>query len=168
MNIVDIAVNEIKPYENNPRNNMKAVEVVAQSIQEFGFKNPLVVDSDMTIINGHTRYQAAMKLGLTFVPVIVADDLSEEQIKAFRIMDNKSSEFAEWDYEKLLEEVTELTNSGYDVDLTGFTELELAEITDNLSGLDDDLDDIDTDVDNLGTGDSKTVCCPHCNHEFEV
>lgn len=129
MQIVDLKINEIRPYENNPRNNLNAVDVVANSIREFGFKNPIVVDRNYTIINGHTRYQAAIKLGLTFVPVIVADDLSEEQIKAFRIMDNKSSEFAEWDYEKLLAEIKDIENVYDNLEsVVGFDDIEISEL----------------------------------------
>ena len=168
MKVLDISLNQIKPYTNNPRNNDRAVEVVAQSIKEFGFKNPIVLDRDYVIINGHTRYLAAQKLCYTFVPAIIADDLSDEQVKAFRIMDNKSSEFAEWDYERLLAEVLELDNSGYDLDFTGFTELELAEIRENLMDF-ENIDDIDTTVDEFETTSSgKTMHCPFCDRDFEV
>lgn len=85
---------DIKPYEKNPRKNDEAVKYVAESIKEFGFKVPIVVDKDMTIVAGHTRYKAAKKLGLNEVPVIVADDLTDEQIKAFRLADNKTGEKA--------------------------------------------------------------------------
>ena len=141
MKIIDMELNRLKPYENNPRNNLNAVDAVANSIKEFGFKNPIVVDKNNTIINGHTRYQAAHKLGLTFVPVIVADDLTEEQIKAFRIMDNKSSEFADWDYEKLYDEIKDLSNIYSNLEAAvGFTEEELAEISKAYDDIDLDLD----------------------------
>lgn len=92
----------LKPYDKNPRKNDSAVDAVANSIREFGFKQPIVVDKDMVIIVGHTRWKAAKKLGLKEVPVIVADDLSEEQAKAYRIADNSTGEIAEWD-DNLLE-----------------------------------------------------------------
>lgn len=111
---------EIIPYENNPRKNENAVEVVAKSIKEFGFKQPIIIDKDNVIVAGHTRLKAAMKLGLKEVPVIWADDLTEEQVKAFRIMDNKSSEYATWDYESLRREIVDLKELKYDIDLTGF------------------------------------------------
>ena len=95
MEFVDKKLSEITPYKNNPRNNDEAVGPVAESIKEFGFKVPIVVDKNGEIVNGHTRYKAAQKLGLETVPVIVADDLSEEQIKAFRLADNKVGEIAD-------------------------------------------------------------------------
>ena len=95
MKIVEKKLDEIKPYENNPRFNDDAVQYVANSIKEFGFKVPIVIDKDNTIVAGHTRYKASLLLGLDKVPCIVADDLNEEQIKAFRLADNKVSEKAE-------------------------------------------------------------------------
>lgn len=108
MNIVYKGIDELKPYKNNPRDNRKAVESVAESIKEFGFKVPMVVMDDGTIIAGHTRLKAAMELGMDEVPVIVAEDLSDEQIQAFRLADNKTAELAEWDMDLLNEELDEL------------------------------------------------------------
>lgn len=101
MNIVDIAADDLIPYEKNPRRNDKAVKYVMKSIETFGFKVPIVVDSQMTVICGHTRLKAAKKLGLKKVPCVIADDLTEEQVKAFRLADNKVSEQAEWDFDLL-------------------------------------------------------------------
>ena len=115
MQIYDKRLDEIKPYENNPRNNDNAVDAVANSIREFGFKVPIVVDSDGVIVAGHTRYKAAKKLGLKTVPCIVADDLNEEQINAFRLADNKVGEIATWDLDTLK---VELDNIG-EIDLSG-------------------------------------------------
>ena len=131
MQIIYKKLHELTPYDKNPRINDKAVEVVANSILEFGFKNPIVVDKNNTIINGHTRYLASIALELGEVPVIVADDLTDAQIKAFRIMDNKSSEFAEWDYELLFDEIKDIKlDLDADIEsLTGFSDLELAELT---------------------------------------
>lgn len=98
-------IDNLIPYVNNPRLNDDAVEVVAASIREFGFKNPIIVDQNHVIIAGHTRLKAAKMLGLEGVPVIVVDDLSEEQVRAFRLADNKTGEAAEWDMEKLAEEL---------------------------------------------------------------
>lgn len=106
--MVFLNISELKPYENNPRFNENAVDAVAASIKEFGFKVPIVIDKNNVIIAGHTRLKAAQKLGMTEVPVIVADDLTEEQVKAFRIADNKVAELAEWDFEKLEMELKEL------------------------------------------------------------
>lgn len=114
MKIVNKKVEELKPYVNNPRFNDDAVEYVANSIKEFGFKVPIVIDKNNEIVAGHTRYKASLALGLDEVPCIVADDLNEEQIKAYRIADNKVSDFSIWDNKKLLEELD-------DIDLfTGF------------------------------------------------
>ena len=103
--IVYKSLKELKPYEKNPRKNKKAIQYVANSIEEFGFKSPIIVDKDNVIVCGHTRYEASKKLGLDAVPVIVADDLSDEQIRAYRLADNKVSEKAEWDFELLGEEI---------------------------------------------------------------
>lgn len=94
MEIVNIAVDKLVPYENNPRNNTEAIQYVANSIKEFGFKVPLVIDSDNVVICGHTRLLAAKQLGLKDVPCIVADDLTDEQIKAFRLADNMTIKLA--------------------------------------------------------------------------
>lgn len=108
-------ISRIIPYENNPRINDNAVDAVAASIKEFGFKVPIIVDKNNVIVAGHTRLKAAQKLGLEEVPVIVADDLSEEQVKAFRLADNKVSELADWDFQKLEEEL-----AGLELDMSQF------------------------------------------------
>lgn len=110
------------PYVNNPRLNDNAVDAVAASIKEFGFKVPIVVDGKNVIINGHTRLKAAYKLGMKQVPVIVADDLTPEQVKAFRLADNKTSELAEWDLDKLNIELAEIQD--LDMNDFGFDEIE--------------------------------------------
>ena len=117
MKVIDKKLAEITPYAQNPRKNDDAVDKVAASIQEFGFKQPIVVDKDGIIIVGHTRYKAAQKLGLETVPVLVADDLTEEQAKAYRLADNKTNEFAEWDFELL---DLELFDIGIDMEQFGF------------------------------------------------
>ena len=115
MKIIDKKLSELTPYANNPRLNDGAVDAVAASIKAFGFKVPCVIDKDGVIVAGHTRLKAAQKLGLKTVPCIVADDLTPEQIKAFRLADNKVGELAEWDFEKLDLELEEL-----DFDMTPF------------------------------------------------
>ena len=99
--VIQMKLTELIPYENNPRINDDAIDVVANSIKEFGFKNPIIIDKDNVIVCGHTRRLAAIKLGLTEVPCIRADDLTEDQIKAFRVADNKTSELSTWDLDKL-------------------------------------------------------------------
>lgn len=111
MQIIEKKIDEIIPYINNPRNNDAAVETVAASIKEFGFKQPIVIDKDGVIVAGHTRHKAAKRLGLATVPCIMADDLTEQQIKAYRLADNKVAELATWDAELLtieLDAITEL------------------------------------------------------------
>lgn len=129
LKIIYKEVDELIPYANNPRNNTNAVDAVASSIKNFGFKNPIVIDDGNEIINGHTRMLAAKKLGLTKVPCILADDLSDEEIKAFRLADNKTSELAEWDFDLLNSELEELTEMDLDFDMSdfGFEELEKLE-----------------------------------------
>ena len=136
MIIHDKQIEEIIPYENNPRNNEEAIEVVAKSIREFGFKVPIVIDKDNIIVTGHTRLKAAEKLGLTSVPCIMADDLSDGQIKAFRLADNKTSEFATWDLGKLGVELDELQDLEFDMGDFGFDL-----IGTDIAGDDFDLDD---------------------------
>ena len=123
MQIKDMSVDQLVPYAKNPRNNIAAVEIVKTSLKEYGFKQPIVVDTSNVIIVGHTRYNAALELGLETVPVLVADDLTEDQIRAYRIMDNRSAEFADWDEALLIQEIDQLHN--IDVELTGFTQADL-------------------------------------------
>lgn len=118
MNIVEKNVDELIPYENNPRDNSDAVEYVANSIKEFGFKVPIVIDKNNVIVAGHTRLEASKLLGLDTVPCIIADDLTEEQVKAYRLADNKVSEFSKWDEDLLLSEIEDIFN--IDLDRFGF------------------------------------------------
>lgn len=115
MEILSKKISEIKPYEKNPRKNEEAVDFVMQSIKEFGFKVPLVVDSEGIIVTGHTRFKAAKKLGMKEVPCIVASDLTDEQIRAYRLADNKVAEKAKWDNMLLDFELGEI-----EIDMTPF------------------------------------------------
>ena len=110
------SIDEIKPYENNPRDNDDAVDAVANSIKEFGWQQPIVVDKDMVIIVGHTRYKAAKKLGMDKVPVVVASNLTPEQVKAYRLADNKVGELADWNLPKLNIELDDIN----DIDMSDF------------------------------------------------
>lgn len=126
MNVILRLIDRLRPYEGNPRKNDQAVDAVAASIREFGFRVPLVITADGEIIAGHTRYKAAQKLGIRELPCVVADDLSEEQIKAFRLADNKTAELSDWNEELLAKELAEITN--IDMSLFGFeAENELAD-----------------------------------------
>jgi len=106
MNIREIAVSRLKEYENNPRNNDLAVEKVRYSIERFGFLFPVIVDMNYVIVCGHTRVRACRELGIQSVPCIVADELTDEQINLFRLIDNKTSEYSDWDFEKLKDELS--------------------------------------------------------------
>ena len=119
MQIKELAITELHEYENNPRNNDGAVDAVAASIEEFGFKVPIIIDSDNTIVAGHTRLKAAKKLGYDVVPCIVADVLTPEQIRAFRLADNKTGELAGWDFAKLEEELSGISEQ-FDMTAFGF------------------------------------------------
>lgn len=136
MQIYDKPLGWLTPYESNPRNNDEAVDPVANSIKEFGFKVPIVATSDGEIVNGHTRWKAAKKLKLKTVPVIIADDLTEEQVRAFRLADNKVAEIAQWDIELLLSEIESVDN--LDMTLFGFTDSDYTL---------DDFEDEETDTD---------------------
>lgn len=154
MKIIEKALDELFEYENNPRNNEGAVKAVAESIKQFGFKNPIIIDKDGVIVAGHTRKKAAEMLGLSKVPCIVADDLSDEQVKAFRLVDNKTGELAGWDFAKLEEELAELS----DIDMTEFGFV----INDDV-----DIDSFFEDAEHKEK-EPKRIQCPHCGEWFEV
>lgn len=157
LKIIYKTLDEIMPYERNPRNNENAIEYVANSIKEFGFKQPIVIDAAGVIVAGHTRYQAAKSLGLEEVPCIMADDLDPYQVAAYRLADNKVAEFSGWDFSMLESEIVEIEDSfnladfGFDV----FEETTL--------GLDDFFEDSEEKE-----KESKTIICPHCGEEIEI
>jgi DNA modification methylase len=123
-------LSRVRPYENNPRKNEAAVDAVANAIQEFGFRQPIVVDGEGVIVVGHTRFFAAQKLGLATVPIHVATDLTPAQIKAYRLADNKLHELSEWNYDLLPIELADLQGMDFNIDLLGFSADDLAEILD--------------------------------------
>jgi DNA modification methylase len=125
MNVEVRGIETIRPYEQNPRINDAAVEAVAKSLREFGFRQPIVVDADGVIIVGHTRYKAALKLGLKQVPVHVATDLKPAQVKAYRLADNQTASLADWNYDLLPLELKDLQGLNFDLDLLGFSAEEL-------------------------------------------
>ena len=125
MDVVDLPLEQIIPYARNPRRNEQAIATVAASIQEFGWRQPIVVDEAMVVLAGHTRLEAARKLGFKTVPVHVANGLTASQARAFRIMDNRSGENAEWDKDLLNLELADLLEADFDLGLTGFTEDEV-------------------------------------------
>ena len=151
MKVFNKSILDIKPYYKNPRKNDEAVDIVAKSIESFGFKVPIVIDADNVIVAGHTRYKAAQKLGLKEVPCIVANDLTKGQIKAYRIADNKVAEMSKWDNDLLFEEIDELKNMDIDIDITGFNLLDIERM--RLSSYDfNEKDDKDYDFDENKTG----------------
>lgn len=154
MKIIDLKIDTLKEYENNPRRNDGAVDAVAASIKNFGFKVPIIVDRDGVIVAGHTRKLAAEKLGLKSVPVIVADDLTEEQIKAFRLADNKTAELAEWDFAKLEEELADLS---LNMDQFGF-----------ITNEEVNIDDFFVEAEEKPEKEPKKCTCPECGYVFEV
>ena len=133
------SIDEIKPYENNPRDNDDAVNAVANSIKEFGWQQPIVVDNEGVIIAGHTRYKAAQKLGLKHVPVVVANNLTPDQVKAYRLADNKTAELADWDMDLLNDELDQIR----DIDMSdfGFDDLDSLELEDADTAKDDNFDE---------------------------
>ena len=158
MKIEEIKLADITPYEENPRKNDNAVEYVAESIKKFGFKVPLVIDANGVIVTGHTRYKAAQQLKLKTVPCIRATDLTPEQIKAFRLADNKVAEFASWDFELLQGELQELEGMNFDLTNLGFD-----------APVDADKFFEEIDVSNtVDEPEKKTIKCPHCGEEIEV
>lgn len=162
MEIKLVDINLIQPYSKNPRINDNAVDKVAASIKEFGFRQPLVVDENMVLITGHTRLKAAYKLGFKELPIHIASGLTPEQIKAYRIADNRVAQDSSWDSTLLNYELTDLKEMKFDLELTGFTDFELDGY---LNPKEDERfsDNFDNRLDK-----NKTATCPRCNHEFEI
>lgn len=154
MQIIIKGIGEIRPYENNPRNNDSAVDAVAASIREFGWQQPIVVDREGVIIAGHTRYKAAQKLKCKEVPVVIAENLTDEQVRAYRLADNKTGELAGWDFSALEEELAGLAQ--IDMSQFGFA----------------DPEDEDFNIDHLFVEadskekEAKEIKCPHCGMYF--
>lgn len=140
-------VDELKAYENNPRNNEVAVPYVKNSIMEFGFRVPIVIDKNNVVVAGHTRLEAAKELDMIEVPCVVADDLSEKQVSMFRLVDNKTHEFSKWDLSLLSDELNDI----FDIDMEsfGFTDISLPAVSEVKS-----------------EHEARTVCCPKCGFEF--
>lgn len=161
MEIIEKKIDELIPYENNPRINDDAVEYVANSIAEFGFRVPIVIDRDNVIVCGHTRYKAANRLKMSTVPCVIADDLTEEQAKAFRLVDNKTQELAEWDWNIIFEELNLI--DGIDMNKMGFEDF-----------LDEDVGELkerkiesgeEIDLDSFGDQEFGQIC-PCCGFRF--
>ena len=172
MKIEQRKIEDVKPYSKNPRANDAAVDAVAKSIQQFGFRQPLVVDEQYVIVVGHTRWKAAKRLGLTHVPVHVATDLTPEQIKAYRIADNRLGELSQWDLDLLPQELSELDAVNFDLDVIGFSEDELSrllndDIAEGLVDPDEIPEPPDEPITQLGDlwilGDHRLLCGDSAN-----
>ena len=153
MEIVYRKLGDLVPYENNQRKNEVAVDAVAASISEFGWKVPVVIDSDNVVVAGHTRLKAAKKLGIEDIPCIVADDLSDEQIKAFRLADNKTGELAGWDFTQLA------------IEMSGIQEIDLGRFGFDEAFDPDSLDDLFAPAEPKEK--DKRIQYPHCGEWFE-
>lgn len=156
MEVRNMNIDDIKPYDNNPRDNDNAVESTANSIKEFGWRQPIVVDKDKVIVAGHTRYYAAKKLGYDVVPVVDASDLSDEQVRTYRLADNKTGELADWNTKLLDDELQSIL----DIDMTDF-------------GFDENIefapaDEVEVKIDEPTEIEHKEVTCPHCGEVFKI
>lgn len=151
------------PYARNPRNNQAAVDKVAASLKEFGWRQPIVVDKDGVVVAGHTRLLAAKKLGLEKVPVHVATDLTDAQVKAFRLADNKTGEIADWDHAMLSLELSDLQEFDYDLGMTAFDPAEISK----LMGLDiNDGSEKPDSFQEYDEGISTDKQCPQCGYKW--
>lgn len=165
MEIQKIKVSEIISYDRNPRRNDHVVDKVAAGIREFGFRVPVILKKDKTLIDGHLRLKAAKKLGLEEIPALFATDMNETQIKAFRISINKLAELADWDEDLLSLEFEDLKLANFDLDLTGFNPEDVSAIT--------EMPEVDfASIDDQSRLDQKkssneTHKCPSCGFEFK-
>ena len=151
-----VDIDDIIPYKNNPRINDEAVEYVINLIKEVGYVNPIVLDKDNVIINGHTRLKAVQKLGFKKVACIIKNDLTPEQVKMYRLADNKVSEISGWDYELLESELAEIID--FNMEDFGFAQIG-----------DLDIDDMEfTKEGEVAQKPPKMIKCPHCGKEFEA
>ena len=160
MIIENLPIENLIPYIRNPRKNENTIEKVTASIHEFGFRQPIVVDAENVIIAGHTRYEAAKRLQLSKVPVHVAKGLTEQQVKAYRIADNRVGQDSEWDYDLLKLEIEELAKP----ELTGFEDFEISDILKEIN-FDPTSQDEQHSLDELNP---KIVECPFCHKEFNA
>ena len=172
MTIIDVKLTDLKPYEKNPRHNDEAVKGVANSIKQFGFKVPIIIDKNNVIVAGHTRYKAGLELGLETVPCIIADDLTPKQIKAFRLADNKVAEKSYWDFDLLNEELADLKIDFNMSDFDFKVDVDEKDIDDLFI---DDEGGKDTPTPSSGSDDvppsaeeTKKIQCPHCGEWIDL
>lgn len=151
-----LPLDSIKPYENNPRNNEDAVQYVANSLKKFGWKQPIVIDKDGVIVAGHTRYAAAKQLGMKTAPCVIADDLTEEECRGYRLADNKTAEMAGWNFPLL------------DIELAEIETLDMADFGFQNTAFDEDtISDLFADAPEKEK-ESKKIQCPHCGEWFNA
>lgn len=175
MNVQTKKISELKPYWRNPRNNEPAVDAVVESIKSFGYVTPIIVDKNMVIVAGHTRYKALQRLGVEEVPVVVAEGMTEEQARGYRIMDNKTNELATWNQEHLIPELRAFTDlSKFQVffpelkldmpvqDVT-FNDVTQREIEAQTSATEKQFADVAKNREKA----IRTYTCPHCGGEFD-
>lgn len=161
MKVKNVPIEEIHEYENNPRRiSEEAISAVSKSIQEFGFKVPVIIDKDNVIVAGHTRIMAARELGLKEVPCVVADDLTPEQIKAFRLADNKTSELSDWDFEKLDLELEELPD--FDMSEFGFV------LEDETVNPEDFFEVSEPEPSHGDKSTEQEIICPECGAKIKI
>lgn len=168
MRIEDRDIATIRPYEHNPRINADAVDAVAASIREFGFRQPIVVDNRGVIIAGHTRHKAALKLGLKVVPVHVATDMTPEQVQAYRLADNRLAELSQWDYDLLPLELSELQGGEVDLTALGWDAKEIERMLAPTSGEELPEKAGGKEFDESVAEDVPTVTCPKCGNQFPL
>ncbi|MGX9755711.1 ParB N-terminal domain-containing protein [Clostridioides difficile] len=156
--VVYLNLEDIKPYQNNPRINDNAIEKVVNSIRDFGFNNPITIDKSNIIVTGHTRYEASKILNLKQVPCIILKDLTEEEIKGYRLSDNKTGEFSDWEFDKLTKELAEIQN--IDMSNFGFNVLTI----DDLGVIDSDFLQ-DTEI--VKEKKENITICPNCGCEIK-
>ena len=160
MRIENLPIDNLIPYIRNPRKNENTIEKVASSIKEFGFRQPIVVDDEKVIIAGHTRYEAAKRLQLSKVPVHVAKGLTEQQVKAYRIADNRVGQDSERDYDLLKLEIEELAKP----ELTGFEDFEISDILKEINF----SPGTESEQSKLDELEPKMIECPFCQKEFDI
>lgn len=161
LEIIYKSLDDIVPYENNPRDNELAIEKVKKSIEEFGFNVPILLDKNDTIVAGHTRYKASLELELEEVPCIYMEHLTPVQVRAFRLADNKVSEFADWNIELLTVELEEILAEGEK--FTGFSDNEIASLIGDFG-----VDKYFEETQAMDDKEPKTIKCPHCGEEIEI
>ena len=174
------SLDAIRPYPSNPRFNDQAIDRIADLIREYGFTQPILVDQEGVIIAGHTRYLAARQVGMTQVPTITLTNLLPEQVRAYRIADNRAAEYSTWNWLVLGDELAELSRAGVDLSTTAFPESQIEQLLESLESYTPGASEIDADADAMARASERLdgitqdprrthdVECPKCGHPFSV